>query len=104
MAVYFQTHSAMFSGGVVAAVAGKRIRVRRIIVTSSVNQTLTLKQDPGGASEAPLLCTLYARSGGAALDLAFDASPPQTAPGLALGYTTDAAGDYGVWLEYDLAD
>ena len=66
MAVYFQTHAGLFSGEAVAAVADKRIRVRRFILTSSINQSVTLKQDVGGASDAAICCTLYARSGGSA--------------------------------------
>lgn len=104
MAVYFQTHAGLFSGEAVAAVADKRIRVRRFILTSSINQSVTLKQDVGGASDAAICCTLYARSGGSAIDLRFDESQPQTGAGLSLGYTADAAGDYAVWIEYDVVD
>jgi len=104
MAVYFQSHTDGFSGNVVAAVAGKRIRVRRLIVSTSVNTGFTLRQDVGGPDQADVAPTLQGRTGGTAIDLRFDREAPQTAPGKALGYFTDGIGAYGVWIEYELVD
>ena len=104
MAVY----SASLTGpltvvGAVSA-AGKRVRIRRLIVTTSANGAVTLKQDIGGAGESELFPIIQARSQGPALDLLFDREMPQTASGLALGVETNIEGDHGIWIEYDLVD
>jgi len=104
MAVYFQSHTTGFNANVISAVPGKRIRVRRLIFSTAVNTSFTLRQDVGGGNQADIAATLQGRTGAGAMDLRFEQEMPQTAPGEALGYFTDGFGNYGVWIEYDLAD
>lgn len=104
MAVYFGNFTSLTNMNVVAGVVGKRIRVNRLIFTTSVNGTCTLVQDVGGAGEAALTCAFQGRSGGAALDFAFARERPQTAAGLALGVSGDGFGNWGLWIEYELVD
>ncbi|RMF71779.1 MAG: hypothetical protein D6744_17495 [Planctomycetota bacterium] len=104
MAVYSATLSGVISVASAVASPGKRVRIRRLIVTTAVNGSLTLKQDIGGADETAVFPTIQARAQGPALDLYFDREMPQTAPGLALGFESGVAGDHGIWIEYDLVD
>lgn len=100
--VYFQTHTSGFSSNVISATAGRRIRVRRLILTTAVNTQFTIRQDVGGASDAAIAMTIEGRAGAGAIDLHFKSEMPQTAAGLALGYDATGIGNYGVWIEYDL--
>ena len=104
MAVYFASNLTSTTATISPPVAGKRIRIRRLIVSTSVNGGIEFKQDIGGSSEAIVLPQLEARSTGPALNLAFARELPQTAPGLALGYESAIAGQHGVWVEYDVVD
>jgi len=104
MAVYFGSHTMEGSATVSGGVAGRRLRVRRVIITTSLNGEVQIKQDPGGPSEALILPPLQARAGGSVLDLCFDRELPQTGPGMSLGYSTTVPGRHGVWIEYDEAD
>lgn len=103
MAVYFKSHNTSFNSTAIAAVAGKRIRVRRLIVTSAINTRITLQQDLGGPNQADIAPVLESRQGGSPIDLSFPDECPQTAVGESLGYVASAIGDYGIWIEYDLA-
>lgn len=104
MAVYFATHAAETSATIAAAVSGRRIRIRRVIVSTAANGGVEFKQDVGGGSEARILPELQARSTGPALDFSFDKELPQAAPGLSIGYESAIAGDHGIWVEYDVVD
>lgn len=100
--VHYQTHTSGFAANVVAATAGKRIRVQRVILSTAINTQFTLKQDIGGASDAAIGPTFEGRAGAGPMDLRFRKEQPQTAPGVALGYESTGIGNYGVWIEYDL--
>lgn len=104
MAAYFVSNLTSTTATVSPAVAGKRIRIRRLIISTSINGSIEFKQDVGGPSEAIVLPQLEARATGPALDLAFERELPQTAPGLALGYESAIAGEHGIWVEYDVVD
>jgi hypothetical protein len=104
MAVYYQSHTTGFNDNAIGAVAGKRIRVRRLIVSSAVNTSFTLKQDVGGPDQADVSPAFQVRNGSAGVNYRFPREAPEAAPGKALGYMTDGIGNYGVWIEYDLVD
>lgn len=104
MATYFATHNNANSSTVAAATPGKRIRIRRLIVSATLDGTIEFKQDIGGDFEQRLLPELAASAAGPALDLRFERELPQTESGLALGYESAIAGKHGIWIEYDLAD
>ncbi len=104
MAVYFGTFSTVTNTNIIAAVAGKRVCVNRLIFSTSVNAGFTLYQDVGGASEAAISCAFQGRSAGTALNLEFADEKPQTGAGLALGIQCDGVGNWGLWIEYELVD
>jgi len=104
MAVYFATHLGAGTSTIASAVSGRRIRIRRLIVSTATSGGIEFKQDIGGGSEARILPELQARSTGRALDFTFDGEIPQAAPGLSIGYESAIAGDHGIWVEYDVVD
>lgn len=102
MAVYFASHVAGVSAPAVAAVPGKRIRLKRLIVSTDTNTGFTLAQDIGGASAADISPKFQIRASGGGIDYVFIDEKPQTGPGLSLGYTIDAvSASTGVWIEYE---
>lgn len=105
MAVYFATHQAGIAQVAVLGTAGKRIRVRRLIVSTDTNSTFVLQQDVGGAAQADVSPRFQARAGGTALNFSFPNEKPETAPGHSLGYLIDAvSATSAVWIEYDIVE
>lgn len=104
MAVFFKTYASASAETVAPAVAGKIIRLRRVIFTTATNGKLALRQDPGGGSEAPITPDWQGRGGGSPVDIVFASEFPAAGRGLSLGLTTDIADAHGVWIEYEYVD
>lgn len=102
MAVYFADNPAI--GEIVAGVAGRIIRVRRVIFTSDQNGWFELRHSPGTGQEAPIAPRLYMRAAGMSpMDLSFPREVPQTPAGAGLGFHTEMASGFSLWVEYELA-
>ena len=104
MAVFFDTYASAASAAVAPAVAGKIVRIHRVVFTTATNGKLVLLQDPGGGSEAKITPDLQGRGGGSPVDLPFSREFPAAARGLSVGLTTDIADAHGVWIEYEYVD
>lgn len=99
--VFFVSLASAESNLVQGAVDGKRIRVRRVIITTDTNGSVMLMADPSGAN-TPVMPRLEARAAGSPVDLYFEREFPITGSGEALGFSTDVGGRHGLWIEYEL--
>lgn len=98
MAVYWSNETApQVSKQAVAAAPGKRIRVRRLHVTTDANGSVELRSDA-----TPITPAYQARLGGTALDKNYPREVPQTQPGEALNFATGITGNYTIWIEYEI--
>lgn len=104
MAAFFWSHLSAEVRTIASGVSGKRLRIRRLIVSSAASGAFTFLEDPGGPNQAAILPILQLRAGDSGLDLRFDEEIPQTAPGESLGYETFITAAHGVWVEYDIVD
>lgn len=85
-------------------VAEKIIRLRRILFSASVDGSLQVVTDSGGAA-TPISPSLYVRQAGAStIDLLFDAEPLNGARGKNVAVSATVTGDYSVLVEYELVD
>ena len=96
MAIALITAAAESTTTAVAAVAGKIIRIRKLMV--SVNAEITFKS--GTTTILPVVVTPSVRT----FMYTFGADTPQTAVGEALNAANAAASDAGVWIAYDVVD
>ena len=101
MSTYFANHIGPTAVTAILPDAHRRVRIRRLLLTTSASGAVRFKRNPG-PSEVFILPDLHLRAGGPALDVSFDEEFPQTQRNDALGYTTDIAGAHSVWMEYEL--
>ena len=101
MAVFFAEHAGPAASTAVLATPGRRVRIRRLLISTGTSGAVRIKGNPG-PSEQALLPPLFVRAGGPALDADFVREFPQTEPDQSLGYTSDIDGPHSIWLEYDL--
>lgn len=101
MAVYFADNPP--SGTLVAGTPGRILRVRRVLFSSDQNGFFELRHSSGSGEEANITPRFYVRAAGMSpLDIAFRGEAPQTPAGRSLGFYTELAGNYSIWLEYEL--
>ena len=101
MAVYFAEHSGPAAATAVLPSPGRRVRIRRLLLSTGTSGAVRLKQDPGPDEQA-VLPPLFVRAGGPALDARFGREFPQTDVGQTLCYASDIDGPHSIWLEYEL--
>jgi hypothetical protein len=93
-------------GELVAAVAGKVIRVRRLTVSTEGNGWFQLRHSMGKGGEGDVTQKYYLQIAGTnVLDLAFERDMPQTPRGTSLGVATNLMmTSYSVYVEYELVN
>lgn len=86
------------------AVADKVLRIRRLLVSTSVDGYVHVVTDSAGAA-TPIAPTIYVRQAGdSTVDLWFDSEPLNGERGKDVAIVAFLSGDYSLYFEYEVVE